>query len=100
MPADTPHKYKSKVEVDIRTLSYADLYMMYQLVVTDKNHIKGQKGSAVVSKRFSEVVRELNNRTYGLDPYELDKVPIHGQDPMKIDLDDYDKQEGNNKPDA
>jgi len=90
---DNPHVYRNRDEVDIRVISYSDLYVMYELVVDDKQKVKGKKGSAVVSKKLSEIISELNRRTYGLDPYAVDMVRVHGVDPQSIDLNDYEKEE-------
>lgn len=89
MPTSTPHRYKNKIESDVRTMSYADLYAMYKLVLSDQANVRGDNGKALVLQKLEEIVVELNSRTYGKDPYSIDPIKVDGIEPTSIDLDRF-----------
>lgn len=81
---EVPKKISKHVEDDIRVLTITDLYYMLKIVNNDIASITMPKGQAVVSKKQADIVKELNKRIYGLDPYTLDTVKVYGQDPSDV----------------
>lgn len=86
-------KYWKKSD-NVKALKFADLFAMFQFVSGDANRAFGVRGKAkqLVMKRRQEILEEMNLRTYGVDPYSLDKQEVVGEAPEKV-LENVDKEE-------
>lgn len=67
----------------MKDLSFADLYAMYQFVVSDFHQSFGGNKEALrkVSEKKRELEEEMYLRTYGENPYT---VTVNGEDPEKV----------------
>lgn len=77
---------------ELKDLSYSDLWAMFQFVSQEYNKSFGPKTEAkrIIHERHAEIVNELNERTYGGNPYNSEKVEINGVVPESVDLKQFD----------
>lgn len=67
---------EEKMKVNIKDLSYSDLYSLYLFVSSKSNLCFGDKfesGKKIVRERLEEIEKELFDRSFGINPYEIDE---------------------------
>ena len=89
---------KKPTTLELKSLSFADLYSMY-VFVSGLNNItvgKKQETKQLIKNKFNEIETELYNRVFGKNPFvsePLDKiVDITGQNPIDV-INSFSKKE-------
>ena len=90
---DQPRKYKKHIMVDVRTITYSDLYNMWLFSNQTLSGPTNNMYAKVVSERLKEIQKELYTRTFGVNVEELNMIKVDGEDPLKIDLGKFEDKE-------
>ena len=85
----------NKTKVDVKKVSFSDLYALYSFVGGVNNMTFGQKWEKTkepVRNRLKEIEEELYNRAFGFSIFasSFATLTVEGQDPTKIDLSKFD----------
>jgi len=81
---------KEEIEINLlRSMTFGDLHTMFIFISGDNNKQFGGKLEAknIIRRRHGLLLDELNRRSYGCDPYKLDKINAEdGMQKYKLDM--------------
>lgn len=91
---ETKRDEEDMFRTTVRIMTFVDLHSLYIFISGDHNRQFGGKLKAreLIKARYNIVLAELNRRSYGCNPYQLDTVVIEGDKPEDIDLSKFDKK--------
>jgi len=78
-------KSKEAGQVDVKDLSFSDLYAMFMFVSADRNKgfsVFGADVKTIIDKKYAEIESELYLRTHGCNPFK--SVVINGANPIDV----------------